>query len=105
MAFGHLKSAKVYKYIVQEYIGKHRAEITTLGRTLFGRDDSACFTVPSLQKSADQQQKAWVFDADLQKLHHPLVRNIIKVAFDLCLNHIADGLGLVIIVLSTALMA
>jgi hypothetical protein len=58
---------------VQEYIGKHQAEIPALWRTLLGRNDSACFKIPSLQKPAYQQKKAWVFDADLQKLHHPFV--------------------------------
>ena len=43
-------------------------------------------TYPAFKNLLDQQEKAWVFNADLQKRQHPVMRNVIKEAFDVCLN-------------------
>ena len=92
------------KYIVQEYIGKYRTEITALRCPLSCCHKLICINVTCFEKSSNKQKHALVQNANLQASQYPVMRNIVKQTPDIRLYGIADTVSPDCFVLQIALL-
>jgi hypothetical protein len=72
------------KHIVQEYVRDDGAKIPALGCPLLGQHQLSRVHISGLQEPPDQQQEAWVLDADFKTAKHPRMRAVVKESLDIC---------------------